>query len=82
MFQDDLNRGFQPLSIKCRRLFQMPLAAWLILAVSAEYAFDVKACKLCYWQRARTFRSDTANSRRGAADVAEQIGWEALPDRL
>jgi len=38
----------------------MPLAAWLVLAASAgalafafcaEYAFDVKACELCYWQR-------------------------------
>lgn len=49
-----------PLCNCCRKILTLPLAAWVILAVSvgaltaafcAQYAFAVKACELCYWQR-------------------------------
>jgi disulfide bond formation protein DsbB len=42
------------------KFFAMPLAAWvillvgagaLIMALMAQYVFDVQACELCWWQR-------------------------------
>jgi disulfide bond formation protein DsbB len=49
-----------PLCNCMRKLFSMPYAAWIVLAVGvgglgaaycAQYVFDVKACDLCLWQR-------------------------------